>query len=66
MSRRMFVEDLLLDGEGPRAACSRLMVELDRVAADEGYRVAGDVTVMEFEHALGPRSLRLEADVVRA
>lgn len=60
---RMFVEDFIAVGKTARGATRRLMVELDRAAAGEGHRVVGDVTILEFEHTLGERSLRLEADV---
>jgi hypothetical protein len=62
--RRMFVEDKCPRSESPRAAVARLMVELDRAAAEVGHKVVGDVTIMEYESPLElTRHLRIEADV---
>ena len=65
---RMFVEDTPVAGESARALVSRLMAELDRNAAIEGHRVAGDVSILEYPKSVfeyAPK-VRLEADVTPA
>lgn len=64
---RMYVEQECHASETPRESVARLMAELDRTAAEAGHRVAGDVTIMEYDSPLEiTRHLRLEADVVPA
>jgi len=62
---RMFVEDAPVGNESARSLVQRLMVELDRSAAQEGHRVVGDVSILEYPKSVfefAPK-VRLEADV---
>lgn len=61
---RMFVEGQV--SSRSRGEAARLMADLDRNAAAEGYRVVGDVTVMDLDDPFSAVPvLRIEADVER-
>lgn len=62
---RMFAEAQVVSSSSLRDTVQRLMRELDDVAAREGHRVVGEVTILEGQRSrldIG-RTVRVEADV---